>query len=328
MKKLLRILVLVLVATLMLVTVVACDKQPETQDPDTSTDEESYGVVLKVLSSPFWQSMEQGIKDKAAELGVKVEVLAANTEDDVEGQVVVLENVVTKGFSAIAVAPLTADNCIKAIVDANEKGLLVANVDEQLNMDSLEASGGSIVSFVATDNVVVGRTAGEYIASLVEGDVAIIEGKAGTPSGEDRKTGAMEAFTTAGLNLVDSQPADWDRTKAYDLATNMIAKNENLKAIYCCNDTMAMGAQEAVEKSGKDIVVVGTDGNPDAIQSVADGKLSATVAQDPAGVGARSLELLVQAFRAGEKPGEKEAIIEMVNPILVTAENADEHLSD
>jgi D-allose transport system substrate-binding protein len=81
---------------------------------------------------------------------------------------------------------------------------------------------------------------------------------------------------------------------------------------------MAMGAYQAVADSGKDIIVVGTDGNSDAIESVKEGGLSATVAQDSAGVGARSLELLVEAYNNGEKPGEVEMINEIVDPILVT----------
>ncbi|MDD7593119.1 MAG: D-allose transporter substrate-binding protein [Peptoniphilaceae bacterium] len=299
----------------------------QTEAQGSAEGEQKYAFVLKVLSSPFWQKMEQGIQDKAKELGVSVEVLAANAEDDIEGQVNILQNVVSKKYTAIGLAPLTADNTVKIVADANQQGILVVDVDERLNFDALKSAGGSVISYVATDNVVVGKTAGEYIAKTIQsGDVAIIEGKAGTPSGDDRKAGAMEAFEAAGLNVVDSQPADWDRTKAFDLATNLIQKNANLKAIYCANDTMAMGAQEAVENSGKDILVVGTDGNEDAVQSVADGKLGATVAQDPAQVGARSLELLVEAVKAGEKPGDKEMITEMVEPILVEPLNVQDYL--
>lgn len=290
---------------------------------------EKYGVVLKTLSSEFWQSAQKGAEEKAEELGVEVEVLAANSEDDVEGQVNVFENMVTSGeYVGFAVAPLSDANLVNTIVEANEAGYLVADIDERVNADNLEAAGGSIVCFVTTDNELVGKTAGEWIASwLEEGDeVAIIEGKAGATSGEKRKAGCQSAFEEAGLNIVDSQPADWDKTKAYDLATNLISKNENLKAIYCCNDTMAMGAQEAVMNAGADIIVVGTDGNSDAIQSVADGNLAATVAQDPAGVAARSLELLVEAYNNGQKPGEVECVEEYVDPILITVENAEENL--
>lgn len=292
-----------------------------TEGAAESSSEEMYGVVLKTLSSEFWQTMKTGIEDKAAELGVKVEVLAANSEDDVEGQVNVFETMIQSGkYAGFAVAPLSDSNLVNTVVEANEAGYLVANIDEQINPDTLSAQGGSVISFVTTDNKVVGQTAGDYIASLLaSGDeVAIIEGKAGAVSGEDRKAGCQAAFEAAGLKIVDSQPADWDKTKAYDLATNLINKNANLKAIYCCNDTMAMGAEEAVQNAGKDIIVVGTDGNSDAIESVKAGKLTATIAQDPAQVGARSLELLVEAHRAGQKPGDKDKIDERINPILVT----------
>lgn len=298
------------------------------QSGETAEGEENYGVVLKVLSSPFWQSIEQGIKDKAEELGVKVEVFAAASEDDVEGQLTVIENAISKGYTALAVAPLTADNAVIPIANATKDGLLVANVDEAMNFEAVADAGGYLVSFVATDNVKVGRTAADFIVEQVDegAEVAIIEGKAGTPSGEDRKQGATEGFEAGGLTIVSSQPADWDRTKAYDLATNLLSKYENLAAIYCANDTMAMGAQEAVERSGRDVIVVGTDGNPDAIQSVLDGKLKATVKQDAYGIGARSLELLVEAYRNGEKPGDMDMIEETIDPILVIQENAQEHL--
>ncbi|MDD3337698.1 MAG: D-allose transporter substrate-binding protein [Lachnospiraceae bacterium] len=296
-------------------------KDDAAKTEDTAKAGEKYGIVLKTLSSEFWQSMQKGIEDKAAELGVEVEVLGANSEDDVEGQVNVFETMIQSGeYVGFAVAPLSDANLVNTVAEANAEGYLVANIDEKINADTLAAQNGSVVSFVTTDNKIVGNTAGDYIASLLKSgdEVAIIEGKAGAVSGEDRKAGCQESFEKAGLTVVDSQPADWDKTKAYDLATNLISKNENLKAIYCCNDTMAMGAQEAVENSGKDIIVVGTDGNSDAIASVKAGKLTATIAQDPGQVGARSLELLVQAHKNGEKPGEKDMIDERIDPILVT----------
>ena len=127
---------------------------------------------------------------------------------------------------------------------------------------------------------------------------------------------------------MDSQPADFDRTKAYDLVTNYITAHPDLKAIYCVNDTMAMGAQEAVEASGKDIKVCGTDGHADAIQSVADGKLCATVAQDPALVGATGLELMVEAVET-DAPLESTVDIPVtrIDPILITIDNAAENLA-
>lgn len=259
-------------------------------------------IVLKTETSEFWQSMKAGAKAKATELGVKLDVYAGASEDDVEGQVALVENAISKGYAAIGVAPISNVNLNNAVAQATKAGIYVVNIDESIDVANLKGLGGAVQSFITTDNEAVGKMAGEAIIKQVtSGEVAIIEGKAGVASGEARKNGAEGAFTAAGLKLVDSQPADWDRTKAFNLAQNYINKYPDLKAIYCANDTMAMGAQEAVVGSGKKIVVVGTDGNSDAIASVKKGGLFATVKQDSAAVGAKAVEQLLALAKAGAK---------------------------
>ena len=275
-------------------------------------DEAEIAIVLKTLANPFWVTMQEGILAKAEELGIKVDVFAAASEDDVEGQVTILENAVSKGYKAIGVAPLSPTNLNNVIAQAMKEGIYVFNIDEKVDIAALKELGGNVCGFVTTDNKAVGAlAANDIVAKLPDGGkVAIIEGKSGNVSGADRRDGAKAVFEAAkGIELVESQPADWDRTKAYDVATNYISKHADLKAIYCCNDTMAMGALEAVKASGLDILVYGTDGNPDAIESVMAGELAGTVAQDPAGVGAHSLELLNDLIKAG-KPRDLEAEIE------------------
>lgn len=303
----------------------AASAAPSSSAPDASTGDAEYAVILKVLSSQFWQTMKEGIEAEAKAQGVKVDIYAANSEDDVEGQVALLENAISKGYKAIGVAPISADNLNNAIADAVSKGIPIINIDEKVNLEGLRQLNGTVYSFVATDNVAVGNMGAQYIVDQIgEGQVAVIEGKAGAASGEDRKQGATEAFTQdSKIELVDSQPADWDRTKAFDLANNFISKYPDLKGIYCCNDTMAMGALEAVKASGKDILVVGTDGNDDAVASVKAGELAATVAQDPAGIGSRSLQLMIQAVDEGSKIDiTAEPINESVPAVLITKDAA------
>lgn len=341
MKNILRLSLILLLSISMILAAAACSKPADKgekkdegapaqdQKADDKGDKQEasgdaeYCVILKVLSSNFWQSMKQGVEDEAKKLGVKVDIFAANSEDDVEGQVTLLENAINKGYKGIAIAPISSDNLNRAAAEATKKGIYIFNLDERLNLKGLEALGGRICGFVATNNKEVGKMGAEYIVDQIkEGQVAIIEGKAGAASGEDRKEGATEGFKKDGIELVASQPADWDRTKAYDLATNYINKYPDLKGIYCCNDTMAMGALEAVKNSGKNILVVGTDGNEDAIASVKAGELAATVAQNPAGIGARGLELMVEAVKKGEPIDQIKPVDESVAAILITKENA------
>ena len=63
---------------------------------------------------------------------------------------------------------------------------------------------------------------------------------------------------------------------------------------------MALGVLQAVKNAGKDVIVVGTDGAEEALQSVQAGELSATVAQDSAGIGATSLKRMIEAVKNNE----------------------------
>ncbi|MEG1887209.1 MAG: D-allose transporter substrate-binding protein, partial [Oscillospiraceae bacterium] len=271
-----------------------CSKKPN--------DSAEYAIILKNLSNDFWATMKKGIETEAEKLGIKVDIYAAQSEDDTEGQLKILENCLNKNYKAIGVAPLSPVNLISGVVKANQKGIYVMNIDEKIDLSTLKAQGGSVIAFATTDNVKVGEKGASYIVDRLTdgGKVAIIEGKAGNASGEARKEGATNIFkANSKFQLVASQPADWDRQKALDVATTYIQKYPDLKAIYCCNDTMALGAVQAVKNAnmiGK-IVVVGTDGAAEALTSIKAGELDATVAQNSAEIGATSLRAMVDAVK-------------------------------
>jgi D-allose transport system substrate-binding protein len=121
--------------------------------------------------------------------------------------------------------------------------------------------------------------------------------------------------------LVASQPADWDRAKALDVTTNILQRNPDLKAIYAANDTMALGALQAVKNADKlgKILVVGTDGAPEAIDSVKHHELTATAAQNSASIGAKSVDILLDALKnkPAIKPDNEPAFI-AIDSNLVT----------
>lgn len=298
-----------MVLLLSLFLLAACNSGPADNDNvDTEGkaegDEIKVAVILKTLSNPFWTTMEEGIKEEAKALGVTVEILAAQSEEDSQGQLRMFEDLLNKDYDGIAFAPLSPVNLIPQAVNAHKKGIPTVNIDEKVDMEELLSAGGNVNAFVTTDNEKVGEQAGEFIVEKVQtGQVVIIEGKSGNASGEARKNGAKNIFeATDGIELVASQPADWDRNKALDVVTNLIQRYPDLKAIYAANDTMALGALQAVINAGKkdQIIVVGTDGAPEAIDSVKAGELTATIAQDSSEIGKESLRLLVKSIKEGK----------------------------
>ncbi len=263
------------------------------------------GILLKTLANPFWVDMAEGIKAEAAAKNIEVEILAMESEQEVEGQLKKMEDMVNSGaYDGIGIAPITGTNLISGVVLANSKGIPVVNIDAKIDEEALTAAGGHVIGFATSDNKKVGQMGAEYIMTeKPEGaKVAIIEGRAGDLSGELRRDGAKEAFATdSKFEVVDVQPADWDRQKALDVATNIITKTPDLGAFFVANDTMALGVLQAIENTNNldNIVLVGTDASDETRAAIAAGKMTAVV-QSPANIGKTCFNILVDAIEKGE----------------------------
>ena len=260
-----------------------------------------YAVILKTTNSDFWRTMHDGTAKYAKDNGLDVDMFAAQSDIDYEGQLAILVNCINSGsYAGIAIAPCNGVNLIAGVKKANEAGITIWNIDERFDEGEMKRQGAVCVGFDSSDNIQIGHMGGEYLASLLAkgAQVGVIEGLAGNQSSEDRAKGAKAAFTEAGMNIVAAKSCDWDRQIAMDTAMTWIQQFPDLKAIYCCNDGMAMGAIQAVIVAGKlgEIYVCGTDGDSDAIQSVKDGNLTGTVAQDSANIGVTALKGLIAAI--------------------------------
>ncbi len=299
---------------------------------DDKAEDIKIGVLLKPEANEYWATMKKGIEEWAEEQdGVTVDILCADSENNTSGQLEQMENMISKKYDAICAAPLSASNLISGVAKATEAGIPVVDVDEAMDQDALKDAGTSVVGIYTTDNEKLGANAAEYIAGQIGegGKVAIVEGAAGNINSINRTNGAKQYFEDNGQEVVASQPADWDRLTAIDVATNIMQSNPDVQAFYCCNDTMALGVQEAVANAGKqdDIIVVGTDGLKNAMESIKNGEMAATVAQDSKGIGVACCEAAVQALNDGwTADADAEIPVETLDSYLVTMDNVDDYL--
>ena len=299
---------------------------------DDKAEDIKIGVLLKPEANEYWATMKNGIEEWAEEQdGVTVDILCADSENNTSGQLEQLENMISKKYDAICAAPLSASNLISGVAKATDAGIPVVDVDEAMDQDALKDAGTSVVGIYTTDNEKLGANAAEYIAGEIGdgGKVAIVEGAAGNINSINRANGAKQYFEDNGQEVVASQPADWDRLTAIDVATNIMQSNPDVQAFYCCNDTMALGVQEAVANAGKqgDIIVVGTDGLKNALESIKNGEMAATVAQDSKGIGVACCEAALQALNDGwTADADAEIPVETLDSYLVTIDNVDDYL--
>ena len=246
--------------------------------------QDTMAIVLSTLNNPFFVTMKDGAEAKAEELGYKLIVL--DSQNDPSKELSNIEDLTIRGVKAILINPTDSDAVSNAIRIANRSNIPVLTLDRG-------ASRGDVVSHIASDNVIGGEMAGHFIMEKVgeKAKVIQLEGIAGTTAARERGEGFMNAVNGSDLELLASQPADFDRTKGLNVMENLLAANPDVQAVFAQNDEMALGALRAVQASGKDVMIVGFDGTEDGIAAVNRGLLGATVAQQPDLIGSLGVEM-------------------------------------
>jgi ribose transport system substrate-binding protein len=276
--------------------------------------------VVKALDSEWWQRVKSGAEEAAkADPGVKLSVLAPEREVNIDQQVSILENQITKGVSALAVAPAGASEVLPVLEHAKAAGIPVLIVDTDINWPSK-------LSYIGADNRRAGSIAGEFIVKTLEGNgkVAVIRGILGVATHEDRLAGFRDAIAKApGIECIAVQPANSERTLGMSVMENMLTSHPDIRAVFATNDQMALGAVEAIAArnlTGK-ITIVGVDATSEAVRAVQAGRLTADVAMHPEVLGRNAVQAAIKAARG--EPVEKRID---TGETLVTKENADQFL--
>ena len=267
-----------------------------------------YGVLLKTLSNPFWGAMEEGVQEGAEAAGVEYYLQAVESDQAAEPQLNVCNTMLQRSPDVMLTAAINSTNLLPCLKQANEMGIPVIDLDANIDHEIAAASGVEVAFTIGSDNHEAGRQGADWLISQLgpdaEGEVLVIEGLSGNITGQRRAQGFAEQLAAAapGLQIVASLPGDWDRAKAANITNDILTRHPDLKAIFAANDTMALGAVETVFAAGKDgeIVVIGVDGNVDAVESIKSGRLDASVAQLPYLVGKQAVEQASEVL-AGEE---------------------------
>ncbi len=250
------------------------------------------GLAVSTLNNPFFVDLRDGALEEAKKAGLSITV--ADAQNDPNRQLSQVENFIEQGVSIILINPCDSTAIVPAIKAANRAKIPVITVDRG-------ADGGEVVCHIASDNVQGGQMAGEFLAKLIgyKGKVVELEGIPGTSAARDRGKGFNEVIKKyPNIKIVARQEAGFDRAKGMTVMENILQAQPEIDGIFCHNDEMALGALRAIEAAGRlsAIKIVGFDATDDAVKSVKDGKMVATVAQKPRVMGSMAVETAKQVL--------------------------------
>jgi ribose transport system substrate-binding protein len=276
---------------------------------------------MKSLANEFFSTMAKGAEAHQYEHAEEYELIVNGIKDerDLARQVSLVEEMVAQAVDAIVIAPADSKALVTVLKRAADAGIAVVNIDNRLDPEVLRIAGLE-VPFVGPDNRKGARAVGEVLAAKLEaGDgVAILEGVRTADNAVQRRLGFEDAMKAAGMEILDSQSAEWEMDLANRVASAILSEHPDLKALLCSNDSMALGALAAVKAAGREgeVWIVGFD-NISAIRgAVESGEVLATADQHADELAVYGIEYALQIVREGVEPEDRETPVD-----LVTAES-------
>lgn len=309
-----------LLAGTMCLSLAACGNDNNAAAPNEGGDNNASGskeykiaLLMSHQTNAFTTAVSQGAKDKGAELGVTVEVFDGG--QDQAKQASQMEQCITQGYDGILVEPISVDGIAPSVKAANEAGIPVITQTQKMTQQELAKAycGGNDAS------------AGELqMQKAVEalggkGNIVVLYGPMGSDGQLIRKEGYDKILAdNPDVKIVFEDTANWKTDEALAKMETWLQTGTEINAVVAQNDSMALGAQKAIEDAGKqdDILVFGVDAVPEGIASIAEGKMDGTVSQDASGQGALGVETMVKLLN-----GESVEPLNYTECIWVTKDN-------
>lgn len=282
----------------------------------SETKKYKIGTTLLGLKYAYISELKTAIKKEAEKQGI--ELLIYDADGIAKNQIKNVSDMINKKVDAIILNPVDAVECSEAVDLAYNANIPVIGLCTTVNSDKL-------ISYIGSNDVEAGKFQMNFIAEYIsgKGNIVIITGTEGQSSQMQRTEGINKILPSyPQIKILASVTGNWKREDARLGMEGLLKKcnenNENIDAVICQNDEMALGAVEALDAKlrNRNVPVIGVDAIPDALKSIKEGMLQATVFQDAYAQGKTAVDVTTNYLN-----GEKVAKIYYIPFKLITKEN-------
>ena len=298
-----------------LLLVGGCSEKPGASAP------RKVAVIISTLNNPWFVVLAETAAEKARALGYEAKIFDSQNNTALESDH--FENALASGFSAVLFNPTDADGSIANVLKAKAAGVPVFCMDREVN--SPEAATSQILSDSYSGCV----TLGKYFVQQMnkQGKYVELLGLVGDNNTWARSRGFHSVVDNyPGLKMVAQQSAGFDRNKAMEVLESILQAHPDIRAVFCGNDAMAMGAYQALVAAGlaDQVKVFGFDGAQEVVASIREGKIVATGMQYPKVMAQTAATYADQYFKGKRDfPKKMPVAVEMVNQ-----ENVNDYLAE
>jgi len=251
------------------------------------TSEETKDIKIKIIvkksDHAFWEVVNMGAQAAAKEFNIDVEFDGPTNEEDVEGQIRMVDTAIDDNVDAIVLAASDYEMLVDVSEKAVNKGIPVIIIDSNINSNKTN-------SFVGTDNIDAGKLLGTTLINTIgeKGDIAIINFVKGAATANEREVGLLSILNKyPKINITQIFYCNSDENLAKKQMVGISKDTNNLDAVVCLNAYATVGAARAVEQLNlkKKIIVIGFDIVPEEVSFLEKGIVESLVIQNPFSMG-------------------------------------------
>ena len=262
--------------------------------PPSAAGQIEVAYITPGLADNYWVWVLYGINDAAAKHNVKV--VPIDTHHDPQQQAAAAQTAITTGMKGIIISPNSSTNAPNVLGPAAAAGIPVS-------IAAIGTDSGQYANFTTSDDLQQGRDVGAYMKQILngKGDVVCVCLDLTRKNAQLKLQGINESLTGSGVKIVQNQQAKlYSIEEGSQMTRDLLTANPNATGIISMYDSGTLGAIAALDilgkVPGKDIHIIGMDGNPQTFALVKSGKIDAISAQLAAEQGRSAMEQLWNAI--------------------------------
>lgn len=239
--------------------------------------------------NPFWREVVAGIEARIGAVGLSLQTVSAGHDEAVQSAQ--LRECLQLRPEAVFISPVEMSSVGAPCRAIRDSGIPVIALDQTMT--------GNTTASVIAGNMKGGYMAAQHLAGCLGSNKTIVHIQAERlPNVLLRSSSFVTEASRKGLEIIKVIHADSSREKGSAGMRQFLAERKNFAGIFAENDAMALGAIDALDHARHSPwpAIVGFDGVAEAQQAIRNGKMEATVAQNPRLLGEKAVEVLADVL--------------------------------
>jgi ribose transport system substrate-binding protein len=235
-------------------------------------DKPVIAVFTKNSTNPAYEAFRIAADKVAGAAGARVVHFVPKQPDNIDEQKAMVEQVLKDRPGVVVFIPVDDVAMVESVRRLNEAKIPIVLASNPLP--------GQFVAYVGADDFEIGYREARYLFDKLggKGRIVVIEGTAGAPTNRERLRGYKRALAEyPGIDVLASGAGNYQQPDARRVMAQFLKDFDAIEAVLSANDSMALGALDALKAAGRSATVMGINGILPAVKEIEAGNMLASV---------------------------------------------------